>query len=125
MERIRKLHRVVGQVLRFIGLGDRFDDVREPHHLADEREFGGLGEKRYIAAIWGEALFGCALQHGGETGVGVLHIKHGVLTRLFLGEVEVELHLGSGRSKEEEEAGGIRTHLFDQFVERDDLAAAL
>ena len=52
----------------------------------------------------------------------VLHVVDGVLHRLLLHDLDVEVHGGVVGGREQREAGGVDAHLVDQLVERDDRA---
>ena len=64
-------------------------------------------------------------QDAGDARVSVLDVVDGVLVRLLLRKLDVELHLALRRSLEEEEPAGVRAHLFDELAERHDLTRPL
>ena len=57
--------------------------------------------------------------------VGVLDVVDGVLGRLLLGELDVEVDLHVRGARGEEPAGGVGAHRVEQVVERDEGARAL
>ncbi len=75
--------------------------------------------RKVYSTLVGEAY------HAGDAGVGVLDVVDGIVGRLLLRQLYVELHVALRRAGQEEVAAGVRPHLLHQLTKRNEVTAAL
>ena len=64
-------------------------------------------------------LGGALAKNAREARVRVLDVEHGILGRLLLGELEIEIELAVGLAEQKEKSHDVGADLVDQLVERD------
>ena len=106
--------------MRLERLGDRLDELRQPQHLADQRQLGLVREQRDVAG--GPVLdpVGRLREDAGDARVGVLHVVDRVLGALPLRQLDVEVHVRVGGARDEVEARGVCADFLDDLAQGDD-----
>ena len=104
VERRGEIGRERGDALRLAGRCGVLDDLRQPDEGTSEQAFGRSREPARDGVSAPDAGPGRLAEDRRDPGVGVLDVVDGVLVRLLLGELDVEIDAARGRPRGEEPA---------------------
>src|SRR6266542_4647180 len=114
--------------VRLVGEGGPRDHVREGSDAADQilllRRTEGA-RRLAVEGREGDPRLLRLLEDRREPGVAVLHVEHGVVERLALRELDVEVELRVGAAGEEDEARSVAPDLVHELAQRHHRAGAL
>src|SRR6188508_478029 len=128
MEQRGELLQIVSHPMRLIANRRGLQHRRIGGQLPDQPQFVRIGQQREVRTAWGRTGDPTRSSHPPETrntGMRILDVVHGIVSRSLLGEFEIEFEVRFGIPHEEIEFGGIGTHFVDDFPHRNELARPL